>query len=110
MFQTNEGVFVEGHQVGQQETVSRFNLVELALGFLRIAGADRMSGKSQCHIFSPPIISPATPLFSPGPLSLRCAADFKEQARIPLHRGENRVVGKNEGSADKTPRPDRKST
>src|SRR6266404_2308870 len=105
MFEANKGVLAEGHQIGQQKTVARLDLVQVVLRFLRAACTHRMPGKGQRHIAPTPVISSPGPFFCAGPLGLRRLAVIKEKPRISLERVQDRAVGENKGSAYKAPRP-----
>src|ERR1035441_5499115 len=61
VFEADDGVPAEGHEVGQEKPVSGFYLVLLVLCLLGTARAGGMAGEWQRHVLAAPIISTPAP-------------------------------------------------
>src|SRR5260370_40910553 len=59
VFETNESILSEWHQVGEQKTIGRLDLVVGAHGLLGTLGAYRMPGERKRHVQTAPIVSTA---------------------------------------------------
>ena len=95
VFEADHGVFSEGHQVGQQESISRLDFVFLVLRLFLVARAQRMAGERQRHVQSTPVIPSSAPFLGAGAISLRRLAVIEEKARVTFQRVEIGAIGKN---------------
>src|SRR5437868_532242 len=93
VFQLDASVLAEGHQVREQEAVSRFDLVFVFLGCFGIGGADRVADERQSHVASAPIVAATAPFLGARAVGLRCLAVIKEEPGVAFQRVQDRSVG-----------------
>ena len=105
VLQADHRVLSEGHHVGQEKAVRRFDLVLGVFCGRRAARPDRVSRERQRHVLSAPVVPAAAPFLGSGPLALGASAVVKEEARIALERLQVCAVGKDERGADEAARP-----
>src|SRR6266571_1689640 len=105
VFEADDRVSPERHEVGQQKSVRRFDLVLVISRFRLAARAHRMARKRQRHVLSPPIIAAPAPLLGAGAVSLRREAVVEEEPRITLKRVQRGPIGKHPGIADEMAGP-----
>ena len=82
MFQVNDCLLSEGHQVGEQKAIGGLDLVFFVYGKLCAACAHRMADEGQGHVQTAPIVPTAAPLFGARTLRLRRKAVIEEEPRI----------------------------
>ena len=102
VFQPDQCILAERHQIGQKKPISGFNLVLIAHGRLCIPGAHGMTGQWQRHIHSTPIVSTASPLFRARAVRLRGLTIVEEESWIALERVQYGIVQEYERRSDKT--------
>src|SRR2546429_8565738 len=82
MFEADERVFAEWHQIRQQKAVSGLDFIVVVFRFLRVASAGGVAGERERHVLAAPIIAAAAPFFGAGALGLRALAVIKEKSRV----------------------------
>src|SRR6266849_5075569 len=92
VFEADDGVSPERHEVGQQKSVRRFDLVLVISRFQLIARAHGMAGKRQRHVLSSPIIAAPAPFLGAGAVSLRREAVVEEEPWITLKRVQRGAI------------------
>ena len=105
VFEADDGVAAERHQVGQEEPVGGLDLVLLVLGLLGAARADGMAGEGQGHVLAAPIIAAAAPFLGAGAVGLRRLAVVEEEPRVAFQRVEHGPVGEDPRGADEMSGP-----
>src|ERR1700691_2934359 len=105
MFEVNDRMLSEWHQVGEQETIGGLDLVFFVHSKLYATCAHRMAYEGQSHVQTAPIVPTAAPFFGPGTLRLRGKAVIEEEPRIAFKGSQVRMVREDERCAGKVPRP-----
>src|SRR4051812_42866661 len=100
VLELDAGVFTEGHQVGQEKSISRFDFVFRRFRRSDILSASGMAGEWESHVDPAPVISTAAPFFRACSLALRSVAVIKEKSRIPFQRVQFRIMREDERCAD----------
>src|SRR6266852_8032024 len=99
VFEADDRVSPKRHEVGQQKSVRRFDLVLFISRFRLVARAHGMARKRQRHVLSPPIVAAAAPFLGAGAVSLRRETVVEEESRITLERVQRGAIRKSPGSA-----------
>src|SRR5689334_9585483 len=105
MFEADARPASEGHQVRQQKTIGRFDLVLVRFRFFLIARAGWMPGEGQRHVQSAPVVPSTAPLLGPGSLGLRGLAVIEEETRITFQSAKERSVREDPRCTDKVTCP-----
>src|SRR5260370_39167414 len=96
VFEADDRVFAERHQVRQQETIRGVDFVLLALCRLQSRRAHWMAGERQGHVPTAPVITAAAPFLRARALGLRRKAVVEEEARVSLERSKFIAMSENE--------------
>src|ERR1700730_213366 len=82
------GVSAEGEEVGQEEAISGFDLVEVRFGVLGTFRADGVPGEREGHVEAAPVVSAAAPFFGAGALGLGGQGVVEVEARVAFKSAE----------------------
>src|SRR5271154_7172645 len=105
MFEVNDRMLSEWHQVGEQEAIGGLDLVFFVHSKLCATCPHRMADEGQSHVQTAPVVATAAPFFGPSTLRLRRKAVVEEEPRIALKGSQVRMVREDKRCAGKVPRP-----
>src|SRR2546426_3077396 len=92
VFEADEGVFSERHQVREQKAIGGFYLVQFVLGLLGAPRAGGVACKRQRHVLPAPVIAAAAPFLSARALGLRGVAIVEKEARVAFEGAEDGAI------------------
>src|SRR5439155_23705700 len=95
----------KGHQISQQKTISRFDLVLVVLRFGFIARPDRVAGEGQGHVAPAPVIPAAAPFLRARAVGLRRSTVVEKEPRVAFQRVQSCAMGKYPRGADQAAGP-----
>src|SRR5215831_19140911 len=94
MFEPDDCVPSEGHEVAKQKAIGRFDFVLVAFCFLRVARPDGVTSKRKRHILSAPVVA-AAPFLGARTLRLGRLAVIEKEAWVAFKRVEDGTVREN---------------
>ena len=97
VFEADQGVLAERHEIGQEKAISRLDHVFFVLRRAWAGGARGVSYEGEGHVAFAPVIAAAAPFLRASALGLRGQAVVEEKSRVSFERGEFCAMGENPG-------------